>query len=529
VLGVVGAGTMGSGIAQVGCLGALETYLHDPFPDALERGLEQVREGLRKGAERGRWASEDCEAAQRRLHPAPSLEDLSSCELVIEAAPENLELKRELFARLSEICGPETVLATNTSSLPVTALAAAAARPERVVGMHFFNPVALMDLLEVIAGTESSDEAVSTARTAGERMGKKVIIARDGPGFLANRCGRPFGMEALRLLGERIADHGTIDRIVRMGGGFRMGPFELADLVGIDVGFEVSKSFYEQSFHEPRWQPSPIQARMVQAGRFGRKAGRGYYEYGDPPQGKAYRADDSEPLPIGGRGRVSVEGDGRLAEELRQLAADAGYDVGPPTDLNGDGSDILLDASVGRSPEDSLELLEESATVTCLLCVDGSLAELDAGGGAVGFHALPPLSESRLVELTRSSYTSDRAAERAESFFRALGKHVAWVGDAPGLVLGRIVCQLVNEACFALSEGVGSAPDIDTAMCLGYNYPRGPLEWADLIELDHVLATLDALYEERREERYRAAPLLRRMVAEGQLGRSTGEGFFEYQ
>src|SRR5439155_12222525 len=179
--------------------------------------------------------------------------------------------------------------ATNTSSLPVTALAAAAERPERVVGMHFFNPAPLMDLLEVVAGSESSPEAVTAARAAGERMGKKVIIARDGPGFLANRCGRPFGMEALRLLGERIADHAAIDRVVRMGAGFRMGPFELMDLVGIDVGFEVSKSFYEQSFHEPRWRPSPIQARMVQAGRFGRKAGRGYYDY---REGGAYRPED---------------------------------------------------------------------------------------------------------------------------------------------------------------------------------------------------------------------------------------------
>ncbi len=196
---------------------------------------------------------------------------------MIEAAPESMELKHALFAQLSEVCGPEVVLATNTSSLPVTGLAAGAADPSRVVGMHFFNPPALMELLEVVAGTESAPEAVELARKVGERMGKRVIVARDGPGFLANRCARPFGMEAAKLLAENVADHATIDRVVRMGGGFRMGPFELADLVGIDVGFEVTKSFWEQSFHEPRWRPSMIQARMVQAGRFGRKAGRGYY------------------------------------------------------------------------------------------------------------------------------------------------------------------------------------------------------------------------------------------------------------
>jgi 3-hydroxybutyryl-CoA dehydrogenase len=516
---------MGAGIAQVACLGGFETYLHDPFPEALERGLARVGEGLRKGAERGRWSQQDAAVAQARLHAATSLEDLAQCSLLIEAAPEDLELKRNLFARLSGACGPQAVLATNTSSLPVTAMASAAERPEQVVGMHFFNPVVVMELLEVVAGVESSETALRTAVAAGEQMGKRVIIAKDGPGFLANRCGRPFGMEALRLLGEGIADHATIDRIVRLGGGFRMGPFELADLVGIDVGFEVSKSFYEQSFHEPRWQPSPIQARMVQAGRYGRKAGRGYYDY----SGDSHRDRDPEPPAPGGAGRVAIEGEGRLSEELRERAAAVGHEVGLADEFNSGGPDIVIDASVGKLPSESGLVAEESAITVCILCVDGSLSELDADGGSVGFHALPPLGGSSLIELTRSAYTTERAAGHAETFFSSLGKHVQWVGDAPGLVLGRIVCQLVNEAAFALSEGIGSAADIDAGMRLGYNYPRGPLEWADLIELDHVLATLEALYEERREERYRAAPLLRRMVSEGRLGHSTGEGFFRYE
>ena len=515
---------MGAGIAQVCALGGFETRLHDPFPEALERGLGSVREGLRKGAERGRWSAEQATEAEARLHPARDLEDLSGCGLVIEAAPEDMELKRDLFRRLSAVCAPDTVLATNTSSLPVTALAAAADRPERVVGMHFFNPPTLMELLEVVAGAESSSEAIAIARAAGERMGKRVILAKDGPGFLANRCARPFGLESLRLLAEGVADHATIDRIVRMGANFRMGPFELADLVGIDVGFEVSKSFYEQSFHEPRWRPSLIQAQMVQAGRIGRKAGRGYYDY----RGDRHRDQDPETLEARGKGKVAIEGDGTLADELRALAAEAGLEVTHADGSNGDAPDLVVDAAVGRSAAD-IAALGELGTPTCILCVDGSLAELDAGGGGVGFHALPPLAESRLVELTRSAFTSDQTANAAETFFHTLGKHVEWVGDAPGLVLGRIFCQLVNEACFALADGVGSADDIDTAMLLGYNYPRGPLEWADIVELDHVLITIDALYEERREERYRAAPLLRRMVAEGRLGRSTGEGFFQYE
>jgi 3-hydroxybutyryl-CoA dehydrogenase len=333
-------------------------------------------------------------------------------------------------------------------------------------------------------------------------------------------------MEALKLLAEQVADHATIDRVIRMGGGFRMGPFELADLVGIDVGFEVTKSFWEQSFHEPRWRPSMIQARMVQAGRFGRKAGRGYYDY----TGDSHRPDDPvPPEPDGSTGMIVVAGDGRLAEDLRDAASDAGYEVLDIEQINGDAPDILIDAVTGRSPLESEPTIDDPETLVLALCVDGSLAELDTRGGAVGFHALPPLGESRLVELTRSAETRGRDAERAEAFFGSLGKHVEWVGDAPGLILGRVVCQLVNEAAFAVSEGVGSPADVDVAMRAGYNYPRGPLEWADLIEVDHVLSTLDALYEELKEERYRAAPLLRRMVAEGAIGEATGRGFFEYE
>ena len=517
---------MGAGIAQVAALAGYDTHLHDPFPEALERGVEGIRASLEKGVARGRWTGGDAELALQRIHAEERLEGLASCELVIEAVPEDLELKRDLFQRLSEICGADAVLATNTSSLPVTALGSAASNPERVVGMHFFNPPVLMELLEVVAGAESGTEAIERARKTGERFGKRVIVARDGPGFLANRCARPFGMEALKLLAENVADHATIDRVLRMGGGFRMGPFELADLVGIDVGFEVSKSFWEQSFHEPRWRPSMIQARMVQAGRYGRKAGRGYYDY----SGDAHRPPDPEPpAPDAAEGVVVVAGDGRLSDDLRELCADVGYEVLDIEQINGDAPDILIDAVTGRSPLETEPTIDDPETLVLALCVDGSLAELDTRGGAVGFHALPPLSESRLVELTRSAETRTRDTERAESFFRSLGKHVEWVGDAPGLVLGRIVCQLVNEAAFAVTEGVGRPEDVDVAMRTGYNYPRGPLEWADEIEIDHVLSTLDALYEELKEERYRAAPLLRRMVAEGHIGEATGRGFFTYE
>lgn len=372
-LGVVGAGTMGAGIAQLGALAGMQTVLFDPISEARERGEASVHENLDKGAERNRWSVEDAERAHGLLGIARELEGLAECEVVIEAAPEQLDLKRDLFGRLSEICAPGTVLATNTSSIPVTQIASAAREPGNVVGLHFFNPAPLMKLVELIAALQSGDEALARARAVGEAMGKHVIDAKDGPGFLVNRCGRPFGSEALRILQEGLATIEEIDHIYRNGGGYRMGPFELMDLVGIDVGYAVARSFTELSFGEPRWKPNPLQAQMVAAGRLGRKTGRGWYEYGadgKPARGTADPADNPEQL-------------------------------------------------------------------------------------------------------------------------------------------NRVQCCIVNEALFALGEGVGSAADIDAGTKLGLNWPKGPIELGRELGFDNVLATMDALFGRYHEERYRAAPLLR--------------------
>ena len=488
-LGVVGAGTMGSGIAQLGCVAGLETYLHDPLSKALREGEERLRAGIAKGAEKGRWAAD----AGDRLRPAAYLDALAECELIVEAAPERADLKRDLFGRLSEIA-PEAILATNTSSILVTSLASAAARPENVVGMHFFNPPPLMELVEVIAAEQTGERALAVAEEVARRMGRRVIPAHDGPGFLVNRCNRPFGAEALRLLQEGIASHEQIDRIVRMAGGFRMGPFELMDLVGIDVGFEVARSFMEQSFGEPRWKPSPLQARMVAAGRLGRKTGRGWYDY--PPG----RPGDPEPPPAGGGdGRVvAIEGAGALARELRDRAARAGFDARQLVAVGGlEEPDLIVDASVPAPVSDMGELPQGPPLVA--ICADRSL-RARGNPNACGFHLIPPFGG--LVELAQLPSTPDAVAAAADDFFRTLGFHREWVRDAPGLVLGRIVAQLVNEADFAVAEGVGTVEDVDAGLRLGMNHPRGPSEW----DREQALATLDGLWSERREERYRPAP-----------------------
>jgi 3-hydroxybutyryl-CoA dehydrogenase len=452
VIGVVGAGTMGSGIAQLACKAGARTLLHDPMGEALERGTQGVLKGLEKEANKGKLTAEQAREAGERLEPVEQLEQLSSCELVIEAAPERLDIKHELYGRLSQIVSEECVLASNTSSLPITAVAAGASHPERVVGMHFFNPAPIMRLLEVIAGVLSDERALALAEATGLAMGKDVIRAADVPGFIVNRCNRPFGLEALRLLQERIADVETIDRIVRIGGGFRMGPFELSDLVGVDTGFDVSKSFYELSFGEPRWRPSPIQAQRVAAGLHGRKTGRGYYDYGgDGP----HRPPDPEP-PVA-NGDAIVEGDGPVADALRALGAGAS------------GPRITVDALGGT--------------------VEGE-----------PFYAVVPLG---MVEVT---------GEAGEAAFKGLGLHTERVQAAPGGVLARIVCQVINESAFALGEGVGSTKDIDKGMLLGLSHPRGPFAWMEQIGAKNVLGTLEALSDAYREERYRPAPVLRRLA-----------------
>ena len=289
---------MGAGIAQIAALGGYETFLYEIDEKQLDRGLEMIRNGMRRGAERGRWSEPEASEALERLRTDTLIELLRDCELVIEAAPEDLDLKRNLFGRLATVCGPAAVLATNTSSLSVTAIAAAVPEPGQVVGMHFFNPPALMQLVEVVAGDESGERALELATDVGRGMGRTPIRARDSVGFVANRCVRPFFLESLRMLAEGIAPHDEIDRIVRIGAGLRMGPFELMDLIGIDVNFAVARSFWEQSFGEPRWRPSPIHERMVAAGRLGRKTGRGFYTYekGEPHRPRDPDIDGERPI-----------------------------------------------------------------------------------------------------------------------------------------------------------------------------------------------------------------------------------------
>jgi 3-hydroxybutyryl-CoA dehydrogenase len=316
LVGVVGAGTMGAGIAEAAARAGCPVRLHDAFPAAVAKALERIERSLRRSVERGSLSEDEAEATLARLEPAETLDALSGCDLVIEAAPEDRDLKVDLFRRLDAACPAPALLATNTSSLSVTAIGAVVADPGRVVGMHFFNPAPVMRLVEVVAGAGSREETVVAAEALAERMGKTPVRASDTPGFIVNRVARPFYGEALRLVGEGLAGVASVDETMRELG-FRMGPFELIDLIGVDVNLAVTRSVWEATFHEPRYRPHAIQQRLVDAGMLGRKTGRGFYGY----DGDGRRLDPSpgiDPGPAGpGGGALPPGSEAAEATALR--------------------------------------------------------------------------------------------------------------------------------------------------------------------------------------------------------------------
>jgi 3-hydroxybutyryl-CoA dehydrogenase len=497
---VIGAGTMGAGIALVAARAGHEVGLFDSSDDALERAIREIEERLRQEVARDRLTNAEAEAIDARVHPLGSVSDLAGAGLVVEAIVEDLATKQALFRQLEDIVDPTALLATNTSSLSVTAIAGALQRPERVIGMHFFNPPAVMPLVEVVRGDASADAVVDRVVSLAANWGKTPVVCTSTPGFIVNRVARPFYGEALRLLAEGTANAPTIDAVVREAGGFRMGPLELMDLIGIDINLAVSKSVYEQTFHDSRFAPSVIQQSMVDAGRLGRKTGSGFYRYedGDPdsPREGTYVAVADRQLPA-----VRVVGDLRHAAGLVPRLEAAGVPVERASDSTSFGylvaGDTLVAPTDGRTAA-SLQaagVLAGSRVVVIDLARDWGKTGRVAAAQADGVDA-DTGSGSPLQDLAR--------------VLGAASIDVAPVDDTPGLVLMRIMVQLASVAADAAAIGVASPADIDLAMRSGTNYPEGPLEWAARVGARTVVSVLDHMREHYREERYRVAANLRR-------------------
>ena len=494
-IGIVGAGAMGSGIAQIAAIAGHRVVLFDTRPGAGEKAIDGIGAALYGLLSKGRITSDSVIQAVERLTSVEALADLAECGLVVEAIVENVEAKRELFRQLEEIVSAETILATNTSAISITALGAALQNPRRLAGMHFFNPAPVMPLVEIISGAATDPAVAGTLYATARRWGKEPVHARSTPGFIVNRVARPFYAESLRLLNEGASDCPTLDAVLREAGGFRMGPFELMDLIGHDVNYAVTKTVFEGFYNDPRFTPSLRQLELVEAGFLGRKSGRGFYEYGN--NAAPCEAPCSEKVPV--PKCIRVFGGGSLAAVIAERLSQSRIPF-EAVESSTDGRVAEVDGAVLFLTDGRTATARASATgVRNLVLVD---------------LALDPRKATRLaIAVTDGAEPTTRVS--AEGLLQAAGFAVSVLDDAPGLVVMRTVVMLANEAADAVHQGVCNAADCDLAMRRGVNYPRGPLDWADSIGLPQVVAVLDNLANTYGEDRYRVSPLLRRKALAG--------------
>ncbi len=500
-IGVIGAGAMGAGIAQIAAQAGHRVCLFDTGMGAADRAKAKIGELLATLAAKGKIDRAAADAASARIVAVHALGAFVNAKLIVEAIVEDLAVKRNLFRELEVVVSPDAILATNTSSLSITALAAGMKHAGRVAGMHFFNPAPLMPLVEVVSGLATDPEAANTIYATALAWGKTPVHARSTPGFIVNRCARPFYAEALRALAERAADPATLDAIMREAGGFRMGPFELMDLIGLDINVAVTRSVWDAFFHDARFTPSVMQHEMVAAGYLGRKVGRGFYDYAENAVKPAPSTEAQGPKPR----KVARHGELRMGGELVARLAAAGVAVDTAiTDARFPQGALHIDNSAWLVPGDGRTATAVAAAATIRDVVTFDLA-LDFGKCA------------RLA-VARADTCSDAACSAAVGTLQAAGIAISRVDDVAGLVVLRTVAMLANEAADAVTQGIGSAGDVDLAMQKGVNYPRGPLAWADALGVAFVRDTLVNLAAHYGEDRYRLSPLIaRRFASSGKL------------
>jgi 3-hydroxybutyryl-CoA dehydrogenase len=498
---VIGAGTMGSGIAEVAVSAGHRVVLQDVDASALERGIAQIRRSLDRRVERGKLDATQRDVFLARLHPAGVDADVADAGLVIEAIVEDLKVKVAVLRRIESAVGPDAIIATNTSSLSVTAIAGRLARPERVAGMHFFNPATVLPLVEVIGGHATAPEVTQTLVATAKAWGKTPVVCRSTPGFIVNRVARPFYGEALRLLQDNAASPATLDAVMRECGGFKMGPCELMDLIGHDVNFAVTKSVYDGFFDDPRYKPSLVQKSLVDSGWLGRKSGRGFHDYREG-------AAPATPDDAGARGQcpgvVCVEGDLGPASALEMLLQGR---VGLQFERSG-GAGLLRVNGFALALSDGRTATERSVAM---------------GEPVVLFDLALDFGNCTRMALAAGAQASDAHLACAIGLFTLLGKKVSVLADAPGLAVTRTVAMLVNEAADAVYQGIASPDDVDAAMRKGVNYPLGPMAWGRLVGFAHVVGVLRHLAQAYGEDRYRTSLWLQRAVQAAQpLGAQHG-------
>lgn len=494
MIAVVGAGAMGAGIAQVAAVAGHPVRLHDLRPGAAAKAIDDIRAQIEKLAAKGRLSADRASAASAALLPADSLDALRDAGLVIEAIIEDADAKRRLFAELEARVADDAILATNTSSISITAIGAVLRRPQRLVGLHFFNPAPRMPLVEVISGMATAETVADTVFATAQAWGKTPVRARSTPGFIVNRVARPFYGEGLRLLQEGVTDAATLYAVIRESGGFRMGPCELMDLIGHDVNYAVTRSVFDAFYGDPRFAPSFVQLELVQAGHLGRKSGRGFFDYSPDAMKAEPHAAARQPRPW----RIELNLGHPLGAQLaRRMYASAAH------------------------PLQTLQMVTDGRVAT----IDGSTALFATDGrSATALARVHGLREVAVIDLMRDAATAARAAiavsaacsdaarDAVVGLLQSAGFAVSVLADSPGLAVFRTVAMLANEAFDAVHHQVCSADAVDIAMRGGLNVPLGPVEWAQRIGLAAVLAGLDHLHAHYGEPRYRASAGLRQRV-----------------
>ncbi|MEX0644547.1 MAG: 3-hydroxyacyl-CoA dehydrogenase [Parvularculaceae bacterium] len=482
IVGVVGAGSMGAGIAQIAAQAGHAVIVVDQDELALARGRDAVAKNVAAIVKRGKLADDDARALTGRIRWTIDAADLASAGLVIEAIVENAEVKQSLFSKLERTLGAGAVIATNTSSLSVTALARGLARPERFLGLHFFNPAPVMKLVEVVSGAATDPAIAKSAVDLVKSWGKEAVEAKDVPGFIVNRVARPFYGEGWRALEEGAADAATIDFLFRDLAGFRMGPLELGDFIGHDINYTAAKTVFDAYRGKTRFTPAAAQGRLVAAGRLGRKSGAGVYDY---------KEGAPQPAPN--------------LEEGAQVAAVA-IRVSPAAKSI---SALLSSAGAKSSPDSEVPhdcaLIGGAAVKFC----DGGSARAEATAYGRPAAILDWMRDPAAASSIAFAASNEEAAQGAQALAAACGKKTVRLKDRPGLVVSRTLLQLANAACDAVRDGVADSDGIDRAMRYGANYPFGPLEWAASYGFGEVARALDAIADETGDAMYRASDFLR--------------------